>query len=44
MLTNNIHNFIEREYCNLFECNKVRNSYELIGKFTKNSWRRIEKK
>lgn len=44
ILPNNIHNFSERQYNNLFEYNKIGQNYELIGDLPENSWGLVEKK
>ncbi len=44
ILPNNIHNFSEREYNNLFEYSKVGQSYELIDSLPENSWELVERK
>ena len=44
ILPNNIHNFSERQYNNLFEYNKVGHNYELMDGLPENSWGLIERK
>ncbi len=44
ILPNNIRNFSEREYSNLFEYNKIRQHYELIGNLPENGWVLVEKR
>lgn len=44
ILPNNIHNFSERQYNNLFEYNKIEQRYELVDSLHKNSWELVERK